>query len=70
MTRAKLEFSLGITQPRVSEILRVIGARVVGKEPPPGKGSPAPIYGFGEHQAAPAVRPIGRVSSVWQLGAL
>lgn len=68
MTRFELECRLGTTQPRVSEILRSLGARVVGQERAPGKGRPAPIYALGEQPQVSAH--IGRVSSVWQLGTL
>lgn len=70
MTRYELQCSLGTDQQRVSEVLRLLGAQVVGQQPPPGKrGRPSPIYGLDEQQQ-PVSRPtIGRVSSVWQLGA-
>jgi predicted ArsR family transcriptional regulator len=68
MTRAELESSLGTSQQRVSEILRAVGAHVVGYRRPPRQGRPAPLYAVGEHEASQS-RPIGRVSSVWDLGA-
>ncbi len=66
MTRFELESRLGTSQQRVSEILRALGAHVVGQELAPGKGRPAPIYAIGE-RPAPSYS-IGHVSSVWQLG--
>lgn len=68
MTRYELERRLNTSQQRVSEILRAVGAQIVGYEPPARQGQPAPIYAIGEPEAK-APSQLGRVSSVWQLGA-
>lgn len=65
MTREELERALGISQQRVSEVLRAIGAKVVGQKPPAWKGRPAPMYSLREERATS--RMIGRVSSVFDL---
>jgi hypothetical protein len=67
MTRVELEAELGASQQRVSEILRAVGAHVVGYKRAPRQGRPAPIYAIGEHEQWQC-QPIGRVNSVWQLG--
>jgi predicted ArsR family transcriptional regulator len=67
MTRRELESSLGTSQQRISEILRAVGAHVVGYKRAPKQGRPAPVYAIGEHEPMQS-RQIGRVSSVWELG--
>lgn len=69
LTRYELELRLGISQQRVSEVLRGLGekVRVVGYKPPAWKGRPAPIYSA--HAPIESRRPIGRVSSVFDLAA-
>jgi hypothetical protein len=68
LSRSALELSLGISQQRVSEALRDIGAHVIGHEPRDRRGHPMPIYALDDHPRATEPAPIGRVSSVWQLG--
>jgi predicted ArsR family transcriptional regulator len=73
MTRYELECRLGTSQQRACEIIRAVGAQVVGYAQPPKQGRPAPIYALVdvEPEAKPERRlAIGRVSSVWQLGAV
>jgi predicted ArsR family transcriptional regulator len=70
MTRHQLETSLGLSQQRVSEILRTVGAHVVGYKPAPRQGRPAPLYAVGETGQQGPRRSIGRVSSVWQLASM
>jgi len=62
MTRHELELALGTSQQRVSEILRAVGAQVVGSKPPARQGRRAPIYGM--QQAPVPTAPIGRVGRV------
>lgn len=68
-TRHELERALGVSQQRVSEILRSIGAKVVAKRRDPGMGRSAPVYGnCAPKKDAEITRP---VSSVFDLaGAL
>jgi hypothetical protein len=70
LSRSALELSLGISQQRVSEAMRDIGAHVIGHEPRDRRGHPMPIYALDDHPRATEAAPIGRVSSVWQLGEL
>jgi hypothetical protein len=65
MTRRELEAELGTSQQRISEILRAVGARVVGYQPPPKQGRPAPIYAIGEEQEVSREWVFGPVASVW-----
>ena len=65
MTRQELEAALGTRQQRVSEVLRLIDAHVVGSRPCK-RGRSAPLYALGEQE--PHRLSIGRVTSVWDLG--
>lgn len=66
MTRYELERALGISQQRVSEVLRAIDAKVIGEKPAARQGRPAPVYSLRDRVVfAPMV--IGRVSSVFDL---
>jgi predicted ArsR family transcriptional regulator len=67
LTRSELEQRLGTSQQRVSEILRKVGAHVVGYVQPPKQGRPAPLYSL-EPQEASREWKFGRVSSVFDLG--
>ena len=70
MTRVELCDSLEVPQQRIPELLRLLGANVVGSRSAPRQGRPAPIYGFGEpddHNAQPVS--LANVSCVWDLGA-
>lgn len=46
LSRHELEYRLGLSQQRVSEILRQIGAKVVAYQPRATRGHPHPIYGL------------------------
>jgi hypothetical protein len=70
MTRFDLECRLGISQQRISEALRDVGACVIGHEPAAGKGQPAPIYALEPAEVCTPAHAIGAVCSVWQLGSL
>ena len=50
MTRSELERRTGLQQQRVSEVLREIGAQVVGHQATGRKGHPAPIYAMSAEQ--------------------
>lgn len=69
MMRYELQSSLNTSQQRVSEILRKVGAHVVGYERAPKQGRPAPIYAIGDLQPSSRGWQFGAVNSVWQLGA-
>ncbi len=68
LTRRELEGRLGTSQQRVSEILRAVGARVVGYRRAPRQGRPSPVYAIGEAAQASPRRSLGRICSVWELG--
>lgn len=67
MTRFDLQIKLHLSQQQTGLILKAIGAIVVGAERS-GKGRSAPLYGFKPQAEFEAPAPIGRVSSVWDLG--
>jgi hypothetical protein len=46
LPRREIERRLGLSQQRVSEVLRAIGAQVVAYEPRDIRGHPHPIYGM------------------------
>jgi predicted ArsR family transcriptional regulator len=64
MTRHELENKLGIRQQRVNEVLREIGAFVIGNEPRSTRGRPAPIYAL-EERSQPAMD-FGGLQGVWR----
>lgn len=67
LSRFELECKLGISQQRVSEAMRDLGARVIGHEPRDCRGHPMPIYSLEQPQESAAIR---RVCSVWDLGSV
>lgn len=68
LTRQELESRMGIAQQRASEVLRKVGAHVVGYKPAPRQGRPAPIYAIGETRPVSRGWSFGAVSSVFDLG--
>lgn len=69
MTRVELCDRLDIPQQRAPELLRLVGAAIVGSRPAPRQGRPAPIYGLGEADdfRSQSVS-LANVSSIWDLG--
>jgi hypothetical protein len=68
-TRSGLEKALGISQQRVSEALRDLGAVVVGYAPRQFRGHPMPVYALpGCEQASIDLR-TPAANSVWAIGA-
>ena len=70
MTRVELCDRLNIPQQRAPELLRLVGATIVGSRRAPRQGRPAPIYGFGEPDDF-CSQPVSlaNVSSIFDLGA-
>jgi predicted ArsR family transcriptional regulator len=70
MTRVELCCFLEIPQQRAPELLRLVGATIVGSRPAPRQGRPAPIYGLGEPDDFPS-QPVSlaNLTCVWELGA-
>lgn len=70
MTRVELCDRLDIPQQRAPELLRLVGATIVGSRRAPRQGRPAPVYGFGEPDDF-CSQPVSlaNVSSIFDLGA-
>jgi hypothetical protein len=68
MTRVELCCFLEIPQQRAPELLRLVGATIVGSRPAPRQGRPAPIYAVGEVETSESVS-LANLTCVWELGA-
>jgi predicted ArsR family transcriptional regulator len=68
MTRVELCGFLDVPQQRAPELLRLVGATIVGSRPAPRQGRPAPVYAVGEVEITESVS-LANLTCVWELGA-